>query len=137
MESNPPPQTPGATEKVEGWWKPHFFEPLARLRSVVGPVYKDTPPPARFWQARDFARQLWTCCDDADLTNLVQASAEGAAEFSFLVSILSYEKLVRQPKGHPGSDSIPHKPFAILACVALGWLDDIEALTPGKTMPVP
>lgn len=137
MKPDPTSQWTGATEQCDGWWKAHFFEPLARMRSVVGPVYQDTPPPAKFWQARDFARQLWTCCDDADLKSLVQASADGAAEFAFLVSILGYEKLVGHPKGHPDNEAIPHKPFAILACVTLGWLDEVEALTPGKTTPAP
>lgn len=70
------------------------------------------------------------------MKDLVQASAQGAAEFGFLVSVLGYEKLVRQSKGPPGSDAIPHKPFALLVCMALAWMDEVEAVTPGKTRPV-
>ena len=104
---------------------------------MVGPIYQDAVPPASFLQARDFARLLWTCCDDDEMGSLVQALPEGAAEFCFFVSVVSYEKLVRNPEVRPSGEAKAHKPFAVLSSVALGWMDKAEARNPGTTKPKP
>ena len=116
------------------WWQVHFFGPFSCLKAKVGPVYQLTVPPEQFGLGREFARQLWTCCDEEDLHHLVQDDSEGAAQFVFLASIRTFERLVPCARLRPGSPSIPHKPFAVLASTVLEWMDEIEVRNPGKTM---
>ena len=114
-------------------WKTHFFAPFTALKEVVGPVYKDSIPPERFLGARHFAQLLWACCDEDDVKTLVCESSDDAAQFTFLVSVLSVERLLCKPPPTPDCHPLAHKPFSVLASIALGWMDEIEMKTPGKT----
>ncbi|MBE7158752.1 MAG: hypothetical protein INR62_10020 [Rhodospirillales bacterium] len=119
---------------VDFWWKTHFFAPFSCLKAQVGLVYKESVPPESFGMGREFARHLWTCCDEEDVILLVGDDPEGASQFVFLVSIRSLERLVLcRAKQKPDSAVIAHKPFAILASTALQWMDEIEIQSPGKT----
>ncbi len=93
MESTPHAAGSGCRHRI---WPPNG-KPISPSRSPGSarwsdPFIKTNPRPARFWQARDFAQRLWTCGDDADLQSLVQASAEGAAEFRLCWSRSSVTK---------------------------------------------
>ena len=112
-----------------------FFAPFTALKDVVGPVYKDSIPPERFLGARHFVQLLWACCDEDDVKTMVCESPDAAAQFTFLVSVLSVERLLCKPPSTPDCHPLAHKPFSILASIALGWMDEIEMKTPGKTTP--
>ena len=124
---------PGEKSEMDSWWTAHFFEPFTRFKTVVGPIYQFSPPPKKYGEARVFARQLWTCCDDEDMRTLVCNQREGAAQFKFLVSVFAVERLLKSHKPPPGSRPVSHKPFFVLASVALDWMDEVENQTPGKT----
>jgi len=113
-----------------------FFRPVANLVKNSEKIYSTEALPPHFGEARTFARQLWTCCDNEEMKGLALAYREGAAQASFLLS-LHVTKLVAE--GREGSLNIqesPGKPFAAVASFLLERLDEIEETSPGKTIPL-
>ena len=111
-----------------------FYSPLLRLQESVGRVYCVEAPPPRYWEARSFARALWTCCDDDDMRQLVGDCEEGAAQFAYFAA-LHVAQAVLQGQCNPRVESSADKPYSALATFVLELLDGVEAGSPGRTKP--
>ena len=123
------------TGELDPVWEQHIYKPLMSVLAAAGKKYHAEARPQYFGDARDFATKLWECHDEADMKSLVDAFSEGASQFAYVMLVTAFGMLPRHREIPLGVEPLEAKPYAALAFRAQEWLDDIEAGSPGKTMP--
>jgi hypothetical protein len=117
---------------LDEWKVTHLFRPLSNLADISEKTYSPSNPPPDYREARFFAEQLWTCCDDDDMRRLVRDCGDGAARFVYFVGLHVtaevLEDLGRSVELHISSD----KPFSALASYALELFDKLAKENPRK-----
>ena len=125
------------TGELDPVWERHFYKPLRSVLAASGKKYHAESHPQYFGDARDFATKLWECHDESDMKSLVAAFSEGASQFAYVMLVTAYGMLPRHREIPLGVEPLEAKPYAALAFRGLEWLDDIEARSPGRTLPHP
>jgi len=120
---------------IDPVWDQYFYTPLMSVLEACGKKYHSKSRPEYFGDARGFATKLWECHDEEEMKSLVAIFEEGAAQFAYVLNVTAFAMLPRHREMPLGVEPLPEKPFSALAFRGLEWLDDIEAGSPGKTLP--